>query len=368
MSVPFRPLPLVLALAAVPLVGQAEPKVLFCQGECFAVTDTGERRPAPKGTALRPGERFETGPNTYAQVRVGPDADVGLGESGRLRIDQTTFKDRDVLILDQGRMRAVSGEAVGKPAAKPIELRTTDGIFAIRNADVEAKKLDNVAGAPGLTYVKPNAGNVALITGSSQTALGNQAVQGVSTGKVVTGQSFNVGEVALPARAVPAGSGGPATAGPRAAVNVPVANLPALPPPVASGPANAALLPAGAVPATRVLDRLDLARPGNSPVDTARNQIAVAPKAFETATTHAVKGNDSAGSPLPAGGSAGIAAAGNAPNAVARNVVANPSIAAPVSTAASGAKGAAVQTQRFDNLKADLGSGNTSLLRGLSVR
>src|SRR6267142_3627373 len=102
-------------LASMPVVAQEAPRVIFCTGSCFAVDQAGVRTPAPKGTMLREGQRLETGPGAYAQLKLGPDAALGVSERAQVRFDQRSVRDRDLVMLDQGRIRLLSGEALGRP-------------------------------------------------------------------------------------------------------------------------------------------------------------------------------------------------------------------------------------------------------------
>lgn len=179
MRAPYLMLPLTLALAA-PLIGAAQegaPRVLFCTGGCFAVDASGVRTPAPKGTALLPGQRLETAPGGYAQVKLGRDAAIGVGEQARIRFD------RNAVVLDQGRVRMVEIGAVGKPIVQPVELRTADGVLVLRGADVEAKKTGIGKAAP--TLVKLNAGDARLGKGPQEIQLSSKEVQGISNGKLM---------------------------------------------------------------------------------------------------------------------------------------------------------------------------------------
>jgi len=296
-----RPQILLASMVLFPLAVQAAPTVLFCKGECFVVDEKGARRPAPKGAELRPGERFETGPDSYAQLRLGPDADVGVSERARVRFDQTTFRDRDVIILDQGRIRTLSGEALGKPAGKGLELRTVDGIFAVKGADVEAKRLDAAGGGQALTYVKPNAGNVLLRNGTGNVPLGSQDVQGVTGGKLVTGQTFPLNEVAL----ANAGRAAPA-AGSRKGQDVEVAPVATLPPvkslpPVANVSAFNQPFAANS-PAANTLNQLSIGNPtpGKPSSVTLQGQVAVDPLLWQTAGSIAAKNTPAAAAASPA--------------------------------------------------------------------
>lgn len=174
MRAPFLMLPITLALAApLPSVAQDVPRVLFCKGGCFTVDAKGLRTPAPKGTQILPGHRLETGPGSYVQVKLGTENAFGAGESARVRLD------RNAITLDQGRIRLIGGEVLGKPITQPIELRTSDGTFTLRNADVEMK---TVAGPKTPTLVKLNAGD-ASIGGTLLT----REVQQFTLGKVIEG-------------------------------------------------------------------------------------------------------------------------------------------------------------------------------------
>src|SRR5512134_218657 len=110
-----------LTIAAFPAAAQEMPRVLFCMGQCFGVDDAGNRVPVNKGTRLAPGLRLETGPDSYAQVKLGADTACGIGERSRVRFDHRAL-DRDVVILDQGRIRLIGGEAIGRPGLRPVEL------------------------------------------------------------------------------------------------------------------------------------------------------------------------------------------------------------------------------------------------------
>src|SRR5262249_34764517 len=166
------------ALAPLTLAAQEAPRVIFCSGQCFAVDDKGVRTPAPKGTQLQPGQRFETGAGGYAQVKIG-DTGLGVGEGARVRFDQRSFRDRDVVTLDQGRLRVGGGAAIGKTNGRPIDLRTPDGTLALRGADVELKK---TGAGPSTTIMKVNAGDARL----GDVPIGTQGIQGLTGGKLVT--------------------------------------------------------------------------------------------------------------------------------------------------------------------------------------
>ena len=75
-----------LAIHAPLVAAQEAPRVLFCSGQCTAVDQKGVRTPAPKGTQLQPGQRLETGPGSYAQLKLGEGA-VGVGEQAGLGLD-----------------------------------------------------------------------------------------------------------------------------------------------------------------------------------------------------------------------------------------------------------------------------------------
>lgn len=177
MRKPLLIAPIVLALGT-PLTASAQdaPRVLFCSGGCFAVDAKGVRSPAPKGTVLRPGQRLETAAGAYAQVKLSPAAAIGISEQASIRLDQ------NAVLLDQGRIRMVGGDAFGKPITQPIELRTLDGTVVLRGADIEAKKTDIGRTTP--TLVKVNAGDARLGKGPGEIRLPTQAVQGITTGKL----------------------------------------------------------------------------------------------------------------------------------------------------------------------------------------
>ena len=241
---PIALLPLaVLTLAALPAAAQdVPPRVLFCMGQCFGVDEKGTRVPVTKGTQLAPGQRLETGPDSYAQIKLGPDTVCGIGERARVRFD-LRVRDRDVVILDEGRIRVIGGEAIGRPATRPVELQTVEGNFLLRSADIEVKtlpKTGDTMSAP--TLVKLNIGEARL----GDLAMTKDAVQGIVGGKILD-KAVPIGDIALPTprrEPAPAGPGGVAGQPVRAApiVALPVFNLPATEPrpfttPIALSPA-----------------------------------------------------------------------------------------------------------------------------------
>jgi hypothetical protein len=194
-----------LAIAAFPAAAQEAPLVLFCQGQCFGVDEAGKRVPVTKGTRLAPGLRLETGPDSYAQVKLGADAACGLGERSLVRFDQRA-RDRDVVVLDRGRIRLIGGEAIGRPGLRPVELHTADGKFDLKSADIEVKSLPKTAEAPAApTLVKLNVGEARL----GDIAFSKEAVQGISGGRILE-RAIPIGDIALPTPrrdAAPAGAG-----------------------------------------------------------------------------------------------------------------------------------------------------------------
>jgi hypothetical protein len=212
------------ALASMPAVGQEAPRVIFCMGSCLAVDQNGVRTPAPKGTTLREGQRLETGAGAYAQLKLGQDAALGVSERAQVRFDQRSVRDRDLVMLDQGRIRILSGEAIGKAATRALELRTQDGTFALRGADVEVRRSQATTGAgSSLTVVKVNAGDARLLSPQGGIAISKDGVQGIAAGNVVTDKSISLADVALaPSRA---GVAANALAAP---VVAPVRDLPVL--------------------------------------------------------------------------------------------------------------------------------------------
>lgn len=215
-----------LTLTAFPAAAQEMPRVLFCMGQCFGVDEAGTRVPVTKGTRLAPGLRLETGPDSYAQVKLGADTACGIGERSRVRFDHRAL-DRDVVILDQGRIRLIGGEAIGRPGLRPVELHTADGKFDLKSADIEVKTLPKTADAPQApTLVKLNIGEARL----GEVPMNKEAVQGVVGGKILD-RAIAIGEIALPtprrdaAPVKPGESITPAVRQPF--VPLPVANLPA---------------------------------------------------------------------------------------------------------------------------------------------
>lgn len=214
-----------LTIAAFPVAAQEMPRVLFCMGQCFGVDDAGNRVPATKGTRLAPGLRLETGPDSYAQVKLGADTACGIGERSRVRFDHRAL-DRDVVILDQGRIRLIGGEAIGRPGLRPVELHTADGKFDLKSADIEVKTLPKTADAPQApTLVKLNIGEARL----GEVPMNKEAVQGVVGGKILD-RAIAISEIALPTprrEAAPVKPGESTTPAVRQPfIAQPVANLP----------------------------------------------------------------------------------------------------------------------------------------------
>jgi len=199
MRTPFLLLPVTLmTLASMPVAAQEAPRVIFCTGQCFAVDQRGVRTPAPKGTTLREGQRLETGPGAYAQLKLGPDAALAVAERAQVRFDQRSVRDRDVVFLDQGRIRMLSGEALGRPEKREVELRTADGVFALRGADIELRKSPvSATSGSGLTIVNLNAGDARLLNPAGETAIAKGGVQGFTAGKVVTDKPISPADIAL---------------------------------------------------------------------------------------------------------------------------------------------------------------------------
>jgi hypothetical protein len=203
-----------LAAFSLPTLAQDAPRVLFCSGPCFAVDAAGTRTPVTKGSPIAPGQRLETGPGAYLQVkadRVG----LGLGENTRLRFDRGT------LVLDEGRMRAVTG--IGTGVVRPPQIRTPDGDLALGAGDIEIKKTT----APG-TLVKVNAGDAVLRSTAGEFKLPNEGVQSLQGGRFVLAPPTRSQElvVAAPRRDLP-GTQTPRTP---LATPIPIGPIAGLPP------------------------------------------------------------------------------------------------------------------------------------------
>ena len=175
------------------------------------------------------------------QIKIGPDTACGIGEKARVRFDRSV-RDRDVVILDEGRIRVIGGEAIGRPATRPVELQTVEGNFLLRSADIEVKTLPKTGDvAPALTLVKLNVGD-ARFGGLPVTT---DAVHGIVGGKIID-RVIPIGDIALPApRRDPAPAGPDAAAGRFASPPIaalPIIDLPATEPrpfttPIALSPA-----------------------------------------------------------------------------------------------------------------------------------
>jgi hypothetical protein len=188
-----------LAIHAPLVAAQEAPRVLFCAGQCTAVDQKGVRTPAPKGTQLRPGQRLETGPGSYAQLKIGQGA-VGIGEQARLGLDAAGGA--DVVTLERGRVRVLDGESFGGiGGARSLQLRTADGNLALRGADIEVRGVSRAEQGEAMTLVKLNAGDARLVSLQGDVALKTDSVQSLSGGSL-TGQTFPVSAIAPIAPAI----------------------------------------------------------------------------------------------------------------------------------------------------------------------
>jgi hypothetical protein len=205
-----------LSLAAQPALSQEQPRVLFCMGQCYGIDKAGERVPLTKGTALAPGLRLETGPDSYLQVKLGNDAAFGMGERARVRLESVGVE-RAALALDQGRVRVLDGEAIGRASTRRVELQTSEGNIALRGADIEVKAPPpNRDAAPTPTLVKLNVGEARL----GELPVTKDVVHGILGGKL--DREMPMSDIVLRPR-----GDSPATAPSRTtAPSLPVAGLP----------------------------------------------------------------------------------------------------------------------------------------------
>jgi hypothetical protein len=188
-----------LAIHAPLVAAQDAPRVLFCSGQCTAVDQKGVRTPAPKGTQLRPGQRLETGPGSYAQLKIGQGA-VGIGEQARLGLDAAGGA--DVVTLERGRVRVLDGESFGgRGSVRPLQLQTPDGNLALRGADIEVRGVPRAEQGEAMTLVKLNAGDARLVSLQGDVGLKTDAVQSLSGGTVLA-RTFPVTAIAPIAPAV----------------------------------------------------------------------------------------------------------------------------------------------------------------------
>lgn len=206
MRMPTVLIPIAMLSLAFPATAQEMPRLLFCMGQCFGVAKNGDRIPVTKGTELAPGLGLETGPNSYAQVKFGPDNAGGIGENARVRFESRPGE-RDVVFLDQGRIRMIGGELIGRPGTPPVELRTVEGTIVLRSADIEVKTLPKTVDAqPALTLVKLNVGDARL----GDLPVSRDVVQGIVGGKILD-RVIPIGDIALPTpvrEPAPSGPGG----------------------------------------------------------------------------------------------------------------------------------------------------------------
>jgi hypothetical protein len=188
-----------LAIHAPLVAAQEAPRVLFCVGQCTAVDQKGVRTPAPKGTQLQPGQRLETGPGSYAQLKIGEGA-VGIGEQARLGLD--VAGGADVVTLERGRVRVLDGESFGgKGGVRPVQLRTPDGNLNLRGADIEVRGVSRAEQGEAMTLVKLNAGDARLVSLQGDVGLKTDSVQSLSGG-TLTARTLPITAIAPIAPAV----------------------------------------------------------------------------------------------------------------------------------------------------------------------
>lgn len=282
-----------LMLAAFPASAQdvTLPRVLFCMGQCFGVAKNGERIPVTKGTELAPGLKLETGPNSYLQVKFGPDNAGGIGENARVRFESRPGE-RDVVFLDQGRIRMIGGELIGRPGTPPVELRTVEGTIVLRSADIEVKTLSKTVDAqPAPTLVKLNVGDARL----GDLPVSRDVVQGIADGKILD-RVIPIGDIALPTPREPAPSGPGGLAGREVqllalpVLKLPVAELKPITGPVLLSPAIVAPTLVGFTQPTTTTSTLSGQLSTSTltytqPVITASTLITAQPIATSTGTT-----------------------------------------------------------------------------------
>ena len=187
-----------LAFNAPLAAAQEAPRVLFCSGQCTAVDQKGVRTPAPKGTRLQPGQRLETGPGSYAQLKLGEGA-VGIGEQARLGLDLAGGA--DVVTLERGRVRVLDGETFGGKGVRPVQLRTPDGNLNLRGADIEVRGVSRAEQGEAMTLVKLNAGDARLVSLQGDVGLKTDSVQSLSGG-ALTARTLPITAIAPIAPAV----------------------------------------------------------------------------------------------------------------------------------------------------------------------
>lgn len=153
------------------VLAQDAPRVLFCSGPCFAVDAQGARAPVAKGSLISPGQRLETGPGSYAQVKLGR-AGLGIAENSRVRFEP------GAITLDQGRLRAVTGTSPFMPISTLPPIRTPDGDLALKSGDIEIKKTVE----PG-TLVKLNAGDATVRGNQGELPLPKEGLHSLQGGR-----------------------------------------------------------------------------------------------------------------------------------------------------------------------------------------
>ena len=148
-----------LACAAPPTAAGEMARLLICVGQCVGEDGNGAPVPLGKGTAL---SWLETGPASYAQVKFGPGNACAIGENARVSF---SLRDdgRDVVVLEQGRIRMIGGELMGQSPEHSVELRTPEGTLSLRSADIEVKAVPRAQDMrPGVTLMKLNLGDARI--------------------------------------------------------------------------------------------------------------------------------------------------------------------------------------------------------------
>jgi hypothetical protein len=122
----------------------------------------------------------------------------------------------------------LDGVTIGKPVNRTLELRTTDGRFALRGADIEMKAPPRGAsGGASFTFVKLNVGDAQLLSPQGAIAI-TKDVQAFTAGKAATDKAVSLTDVAMTPTRVSTTLTAPTVE--------PIANLPAAPLPVQPTP------------------------------------------------------------------------------------------------------------------------------------
>jgi hypothetical protein len=163
-------------------------RVLFANGDVRILATDGGSRAAKRGEAVQTGERMVTGNGALGQVRMRDGARVGVRGDSKVFFEPANTVGSKVqqLVLESGNVRVLNIAQQGKPALKPVEIKTPGGNLLMQGADVVVAKLEG-SGA---------AGSVERVVVRVDEGTGQMSVKGGADAQklaLVSGQQLSVG-------------------------------------------------------------------------------------------------------------------------------------------------------------------------------